>query len=255
MLKTRTLERLARANPIPVSRANELAAPMGLRGRVRDAIARDVLETVGREARSRRRGEARGRRRLAIAVAIPLAALASVPFVGARLLDLFWTSGTPVAPADLGPMDRWLLDDVAGGGATVSRIASDGVLSFYVIRARDGRMCVASGPAGGRPVLGSTGCTTAQGLRNALPGPGHPLYAETAGMLEPRTGSATITSVVGLADTGVTRVELRSAAGAPLGSAPVTDHVFELRNLSAAPPVSLVAVDRDGRSYFTKRLR
>jgi hypothetical protein len=146
-----------------------------------------------------------------------------------------------------------LLDQVAGTGPRINKIASDGVVSFYLVRGRDGQMCIASGPVGGRPTIGSIGCSSVSELRRALPAPEHPLYAEDGGQMT-RTGTFTIKNVVGLADTGVARVELRSGDGGLLASAPVNDHVFELQDLSIAPPAVLRAVAKDGSTLYEKKL-
>jgi hypothetical protein len=261
MLKDRPLDLLRGANPASAETAGEFATAINLHERVLSSIDRpDAQSTDSATSRSSALAKGRalsrqltGRRRLALAVALLLAALLAVPLVGARIVDLFWTNGTPVPQSALVPQDQWLLDQVAGAGPRINKIASDGVVSFYLVRGRDGQMCIASGRVGGRPTIGSIGCSSVSELRRALPSPEHPLYAETSVAID-RTGTATITKVIGLADTGLARVELRSADGALLGSATVNDHVFKFEDVSVAPPVTIRAIAKDGRALYEKKL-
>lgn len=262
MLKEEPLELLRRANPASVHSASEFVNAIDLHERVLSAIGRQDRAAIATPTRSRTvrtldhapKQRLLRRRRLAMAIAVLVAALVSVPLVGARILDLFWTSGTPVQSSDLGAQDQWLLEHLAGSGPTIDEIASDGALSFYVIRKQNGEMCVASGRPDGRPIIGSMGCMAANDIRNVLPTPEHPLYAETTVALDPSTGTVTIRSIVGLADTGVVRVQLLAADGALIASAPVNDHVFEVLGVSVAPPVSLRAIGDDGNQLYDKQI-
>jgi len=94
----------------------------------------------------------------------------------------------------------------------------------------------------------------ASDLRKDLPTREHPLYAEIGGKLEPLTREMTIERIVGLADTGVRRVEVLTPDGRLLASAPVTDHVFELLGVSVAPPITLRAVGDTGTRLYDKRI-
>jgi hypothetical protein len=260
MLKHRPLHLLRRANPASVDSAGAFATAVNLHERVLSSIDRQEARNADSPASSSpvSKGRALGRpvvrrRRLALAVGLLLTALLAVPLVGARILDLFWTNGTPVPRSALGAQDQWLLGQVAGSGPRITKVASDGVVSFYLVRGRHGELCIASGRAGARPAIGSISCSSASELRKELPRPGHPLYAETGGKVA-RTGRARITKVIGLADTSVARVELRSADGALVASAPLNDHVFELQDLSVALPATLRAIGKDGRALYEKKL-
>src|SRR2546430_9586523 len=139
MLKDRPLHLLERANPASVDTAGEFASAINLHERVLSSIARqDARGTDSTTSSSsvlpKRGARSRllARRRLALAVALLLIALLAVPLVGARILDLFWTNGTPVPRSALGPQDQWLLGQVAGSGPRVTKIASDGEVNFYL---------------------------------------------------------------------------------------------------------------------------
>lgn len=217
--------------------------------RPRRRLLRSILEPAPQHRQRPRRSL------LVVALALLVAVLIATPLVGARILDLFWADGTPVKTSALGAQDRWLLKHLgAGGGPSIEEIASDGRLTFYVIRGQEGRMCVASGPSGRSPTVASSACMAASDLRKVLPTPEHPLYAETGAILDPSTRKSTITRVIGLANTPVTRVELLAADGHLVASAPVEDHVFELLGVSVAPPVALRAVGERGNRIYEKQI-
>ena len=260
MLTESPLALLRRANPASVENARELGVAINLDERVRSAIAREALPPAARPRWSRVvqvPSHTRNRRLQLVVVGVLLvAALASVPLVGARILDLFWASGTPVQKSELGVQDQWLLEHIGAGSGQkrIEKIASDGRLTFYVIHGSEGRMCIASGPSEGRPAIASSACGVADDLRKELPTRDHPLYAETGVRSDPSTRKMTIERIVGLAGTGVARVELVADDGHLIASAPVTDHVFELLGLSAAPPVSLRAIGEQGAGLYDKRI-
>jgi len=260
MLRESPLELLRRANPASVENARELAVAINLDERVGSAIADKTSSPEARPSwtkavripsRTRKRGT-----QLAIVLALTVAALVSVPLVGARILDFFWTSGTPVQKSELGAQDQWLLEHIGAGSGEkrIEKIASDGRRTFYVIHGSEGRMCLASGPSGGRPAIASSACGTASDLRKALPTRDHPLYAETGVRADTGTRKMTIERIIGLAGTGVVRVELLAGDGHLSASAPVTDHVFELLGVSVAPPVSLRAIGEKGDRLYNKRI-
>ena len=217
--------------------------------RPRRRILRSILAPASQDRQHRRR------RLLVVALALLVAVLIAAPFVGARIRDLFWAQGTPVQKSELAAQDQWLLGQIgAGNGPRIDKIASDGRRTFYVIRGQGGKMCIASGPSRGRLVIGSSVCGAASDLRKELPTREHPLYAETGVRMQVGSREMTIERIVGLADTGVDRVELLTPDGRLLASTPVTDHVFELLGVSVAPPVTLRAVGERGSALYEKRI-
>jgi hypothetical protein len=259
MVRESSLELLRRANPVSVESAQELAVAISLHERVRSAIAGEVPGAAARPSWSRAvriRSSVRKRRvQIVIVLVLLVAALVSSPLVGARILDLFWTRGTPVQNSELGAQDQWLLGHIgAGSGPRVDKIASDGQRTFYVIHGQEGKMCIASGPSGGRPAIGSSACGSASDLRKELPTREHPLYAETGVKTEIGSRDVTIERIIGLADTSVDRVEVLTPDGRLLASTPVTDHVFELLGVSIAPPVTLRSVGDTGIRLYDKRI-
>jgi hypothetical protein len=254
------LELLRRANPASVEKAGELAVAINLDERVRSAIADETSSPTTRPSWSRAiqipSRTRKHRVRLVIVLVLLLAALVSVPLVGARILDLFSASGTPVQKSEFGAQDQWLLEHLGAGSGEkrIEKIASDGRLTFYVIHGHEGRICLASGPNEVRPVIGRSACGAVSDLRKELPTREHPLYAETGSKLNPSTREFTIERIVGLAATGIVRVELRAGDGHVIASAPVSGHVFELLRLAVAPPVTLRAIGEEGDRLYERRI-
>lgn len=206
-----------------------------------------------------RAGVARRRalRPLVLALALLALVLLAAPAVGigSRLAELFWEKGEPVDTATLGELDRWLLEDQLGEGATVQRIASDGSLAYYVMRNDKGESCLASGRVGDRVRFGNSACGAGD-VRTRLPSAEDPIYTEVAGVLSP--GAFELIAVVGLAATGVAEVALVGTGDDVVDSAPVTGNVFQLRPSPSVPMGSIdavVAYDEDRNEVYREPLR
>ena len=149
--------------------------------------------------------------------------------------------------------DRLILEDVAGPGASVREIASDGTLSFYVLTKADGGACLASGYPNSGHRFGSITCPDGGPGLEMLPTAARPLYEEVA-VWNLSSGQESAIGVSGLAADGVVRVNALDLVGRVVRTSAVTNHVFRLTGLGATDVVEIVALDASGNVLYQKSL-
>jgi hypothetical protein len=207
------IARLAAANPVPTGAAVHEPAPLRL------APRRTTVAVA-----------------LAAAVAIPAAAYAG------RLADVLGISngGTSVSTDEVLPgqsgLDRAMQE--LNVGSTMQYLGTLNGARFYATRNADGHFCFAIDHVDARYEKGF-GCDLNV---DGFPSPDRQVFA-----IPP------LQRLQGVAADGVATVEVLDASGNVVGSAPVTDNLFE-SNLQAGRPAVIVTLDASGAVTSSRAL-
>lgn len=236
------VELLARLNPVPAERVDELAG-----GPERAATLARVRTRRGAIPTLRRRQRRRLVAVVVVAVALGVPALAFAGDVGS-LFD-FSNHGTPVTRGDLSSVTALHFNEV--DPRSLVQLRAVGSWAVYDAKTANGNLCFYEGPANETDpnhVGLSGGCFNSA----KFPSPSEPVWDISLYESAPPAAGATvrgpnIARLAGVAADGVASIQLLALSDCHVvATAPVVDNVYLADNLPLVPEAQIVARDADG---------
>jgi hypothetical protein len=235
------IELLARLNPLPAQRLDELSV-----GPEREAtFARILTRREGRPAARRGLPQRPLVVALVVAAAVSAPALAYAGVLGS--LFGFSNQGTPVSQDALSSITSVLNQTGADPGKFVQLAAREGV-GVYAAAKSTGDLCFYVGPAAQsglkRYGLGG-GCTNATSA--SFPSPADPVYDMSLFAYAPGAAGSSVQRLAGVAADGVSSVQVLALNDCHVvATAPVSDNVYIANNLPLTAEAEIVARDASG---------